>query len=58
MIFSKSRQPQEIYERLIQPITWETDSKEASYVERIHKRQPDSIMATQKESLHLMPAKL
>ena len=32
--FLKKSAPQEIYERLIQPITWETDSKEASYVER------------------------
>ena len=34
MNFSKIRAPQKIYERLIEPITWETDSKEASFVEK------------------------
>ena len=32
--FFKQADPQEIYERLIEPITWETDSKSASYVEQ------------------------
>ena len=32
--FLKKAAPQEIYERLIEPITWETDSKEASFVEK------------------------
>ena len=32
--FFKKAEPQEIYERLIEPITWETDSKEASYVKK------------------------
>ena len=32
--FLKKTAPQEIYERLIEPITWETDSKEASFVEK------------------------
>ncbi len=31
--FLKKASPREIYECLIEPITWETDSKEASYVE-------------------------
>ena len=31
--FLKKASPQEIYECLIEPITWETDSKAASYVE-------------------------
>ena len=30
--FLKQAKPQQIYEQLIEPITWETDSKEASYV--------------------------
>ena len=33
-VFLKKATPQEIYERLIEPITWETDSKEASFVEK------------------------
>ena len=32
--FLKKSTPQEIYEQLIEPITWETDSKEASFVEK------------------------
>ena len=32
--FLKKSAPQEIYERLIEPITWETDSKEVSFVEK------------------------
>ena len=32
--FLKKAAPQEIYERLIEPISWETDSKEASFVEK------------------------
>ena len=32
--FLKVSSPQEIYEQLIEPITWETDSKPASFVER------------------------
>ena len=32
--FLKVSSPQEIYEQLIEPITWETDSKSASYVEQ------------------------
>lgn len=32
--FLEQADPQEIYERLIKPITWETDSKDASSVER------------------------
>ena len=32
--FLKVASPQEIYEQLIEPITWETDSKSASYVEQ------------------------
>ena len=32
--FLKNSTPQEIYERLIEPISWETDSKEASFVEK------------------------
>lgn len=32
--FLKKAENQEIYERLIEPITWETDSKEASFVEK------------------------
>ncbi len=32
--FLKNSTPQEIYERLIEPITWETESKEASFVEK------------------------
>ena len=32
--FLKQAEPQEIYEQLIEPITWETDSKPASFVEQ------------------------
>ena len=32
--FLKVASPQEIYEQLIEPITWETDSKSTSYVEQ------------------------
>ena len=32
--FLKVSSPQDIYEQLIEPITWETESKSASYVER------------------------
>ena len=32
--FLKKAEPQQIYEQLIEPITWETDSKDASFVER------------------------
>ena len=32
--FLKQAEPQQIYEQLIEPITWETDSKDASSVER------------------------
>ena len=32
--FLKQAEPQEIYQKLIEPITWETDSKPASYVEQ------------------------
>ena len=32
--FLKQAEPQEIYEKLIEPITWETDSKPASFVEQ------------------------
>ena len=32
--FLKVASPQEIYEQLIEPITWETDSKSTSFVER------------------------
>ena len=32
--FLKQAEPQEIYKQLITPITWETDSKEASFVEK------------------------
>ena len=32
--FLKQVDPQEIYQRLIEPITWETDSKPASFVEQ------------------------
>ncbi|MCY3681293.1 MAG: hypothetical protein OXH16_07840 [Gemmatimonadetes bacterium] len=32
--FLKKAAPREIYEQLIEPITWETDSKEASFVEK------------------------
>ena len=32
--FLKKASPQEIYEQLIEPITWETDSKPISYVEQ------------------------
>ena len=32
--FLKTAEPQEIYEQLIEPITWETDSKPASFVEQ------------------------
>ena len=31
--FLKKAEPQQIYEQLIEPITWETGSKEASFVE-------------------------
>ena len=32
--FLQKASPQEIYEKLIEPITWETECKEASYVEK------------------------
>ncbi len=32
--FLKQAEPQEIYEKLIEPITWQTDSKPASFVEQ------------------------
>ena len=32
--FLKKAKPQKIYEQLIEPIAWETDSKEASFVEK------------------------
>ena len=32
--FLKQAEPQEIYEQLIEPIAWETDSKDASFVEQ------------------------
>ena len=32
--FLKQAEPQEIYEQLIEPIAWETDSREASFVEK------------------------
>ena len=32
--FLKQADPQEIYEKLIEPITWETDSKPANFVEK------------------------
>ena len=32
--FLEQTEPQQIYEQLIEPITWETDSKPASYVEQ------------------------
>ena len=32
--FLKQAEPQEIYQKLIEPITWETDSKPASFVEQ------------------------
>ena len=32
--FLKQAEPQKIYEQLIEPITWETGSKEASFVEK------------------------
>ena len=32
--FLKQAEPEQIYEQLIEPITWETDSKEASFVEK------------------------
>lgn len=32
--FLKGASPQEIYEQLLEPITWETDSKEVSFVEK------------------------
>ena len=32
--FLKQAEPEQIYEQLIGPITWETDSKEASFVEK------------------------
>ena len=32
--FLKNSSPQQIYEKLIEPITWETGSKEASFVEK------------------------
>ena len=32
--FLKQSEPEIIYEQLIEPITWETDSKEASFVEK------------------------
>ena len=32
--FLNTAEPQEIYEQLIEPITWETSSKEASFVEK------------------------
>ena len=35
--FLKQADSQEIYEQLIEPITWETDSKPASSIEPIHK---------------------
>ena len=34
MIFWNRAEPQQIYEQLIEPITWETDSKPASFVEQ------------------------
>ena len=32
--FLRQAEPQEIYEKLIEPITWETDSKDASFVKQ------------------------
>ena len=32
--FLKQSEPQEIFEQLIEPVTWETDSKPASFVEK------------------------
>ena len=58
--FLKKATPQEIYERLIEPITWETDSKEASFVEKsISEKLIHHGDRQETESyLHLMPAKL
>ena len=33
-VFLKQAEPRQIYEQLIEPITWETDSKPASFVEK------------------------